>query len=73
MMRVDQPTQVKQRIGRDSWLSFVSEPITGLRVQHPIGYRHLRASRKPDDQNYRVYSPQMANYFNFYAIVRYPT
>ena len=57
MMRIDQPAQVKQRIDRDSGSLFVSEPITDLRAQHPIGYRYLRATGKPNNQNYRVYSP----------------
>jgi hypothetical protein len=56
-MRVDQPAQRKQAIHRDSWFRFVSEPITDLRIQHPIGYRYLHAAGKPDNQNYRVSSP----------------
>ena len=68
MMRVDQPSQVKQRIDRDSWVRFISELITDLRAQHPIGYRHLRTTGKPNNQNCSVDPPQMANYFNFYAI-----
>ncbi len=56
-MRVDQPAQVKQRIDRDSWVLFVSEPITDLRIQHPIGYRYLRTSGKPNNQNCRLCPP----------------
>ena len=56
-MRVDQAAQVKQRIDRDSWFRFISEPITDLRVQHPIGYRHLRTIGKPNDQNCSTDSP----------------
>jgi hypothetical protein len=57
MVRVDQPAQVKQRIDRDSWFRFISEPITDVRVQHPIGYRHLRTTREPNNKNYRVCYP----------------
>jgi len=66
-MRVEQSAQLKQRIDRNSRFRFNSESITDLRNQHPIGYRYLRTSGKPNNQNYRVNSPQMANYFNFYA------
>jgi hypothetical protein len=51
MMRVDQPAQAKQRVDRDSWFHFISEPITDLRVQHPIGYRYLIPAGKPNNQN----------------------
>ena len=57
MMRVDQPAQLKQRIDRDSWDRFISELITDLRAQHPIGYRHLRTTWEPNNQNYRVDPP----------------
>jgi hypothetical protein len=56
-MRVDQSAQLKQRIRRDPWLHFISEPITDLWIQHPIGHRYLRATWRPDDQNYCVSSP----------------
>jgi hypothetical protein len=56
-MRVDQSAQLKQRINRDSWFHFVSEPITDLRIQHPIGYCYLHATWKPNNQNYSVSSP----------------
>ena len=57
VQRVDQPSQVKQRIDRDSWFRFISEAIADLRAQHPVGYRYLRTSGKSDNKNYRVYSP----------------
>ena len=69
-VRVEQSAQLKQRIDRNSRFSFISESITDPRNQHPIGYRYLRTSGKFNNQNYRVNSPQMANYFNFYAIER---
>jgi hypothetical protein len=69
-MRVEQSAQFKQRIDRDSRFRFVSEPITDCRHQHPIGHRYLRTSGKSDNQNYRVNSPQAADYFHFYAIER---
>jgi hypothetical protein len=50
-MRVDQPAQLKQGIQRNSWFRFTSEPITDLRIQHPIGYRDLDAAWKPNNQN----------------------
>ena len=56
-MRVDQPAQLKQRIHRDSWFRFISEPITDLRIQHPIGYCYLHAAWKPNNQNCRVSAP----------------
>lgn len=56
-MRVDQPAQRKQRIHRDSWFRFVSEPITDLRIQHPIRYRYLHAIWQLDNQNCRFSSP----------------
>lgn len=69
-MRVEQSAQCKQRIDRKSRFRFISEPITDPRNQHPVGYRYLRTSGKSNNQNYRVNFPQMANYFNFYAIER---
>lgn len=69
-MRVEQSAQCKQRIDRKSRFRFISEPITDPRNQHPVGYRYLRTPGKSNNQNYRVTFPQMANYFNFYAIER---
>jgi hypothetical protein len=69
-MSVEQSAQFKQRIDRNSRFRFISESITDPRNQHPIGYRYLRTSGKSNNQNYRVNSPQIANYFNFYAIER---
>jgi hypothetical protein len=56
-MHVDQPTQLEQRVHRDSWFRFVTEPITDLRIQHPIGYCYLHATWRLDDQNGRFSSP----------------
>src|SRR5713226_6562467 len=69
-VRVEQSAQLKQRIDRNSRFRFISESITDPRNQHPIGYRYQRTSGKSNNQNYRVNSPQIANYFNFYAIER---
>jgi hypothetical protein len=66
--RVDESAQRKQRIDRNSRFRFISEPITDLRTQHPIGYCHLRTSGKPNNQNCRIGPPQTTNYFDFYAI-----
>lgn len=56
-MHVDQPTQFEQRVHRDSWFQFVSELITDLGIQHPIGYCYLHAAWEPDNQNCRFGSP----------------
>ena len=69
-VRVEQSAQLKQRIDRNSRFRFISESITDPRNQHPIRYRYQRTSGKSNNQNYRVNSPQIANYFNFYAIER---
>lgn len=46
--------RVKQRVDRDSWLRLISETITDLRAQHPIGYRYLRTSGNLNNQTLRV-------------------
>ena len=69
-MRVEQSAQLKQRIDRNSRFHCINELITDVRNQHPIGHRDLRTSGQSNNQNYRVTSPQITNYFNFYAIER---
>jgi hypothetical protein len=61
--------QGKKGINCNSGALFVTQLITGLGIQHPFGYRYLCVAGKPDDQNRRLCPPQIANYFNFDAIV----
>jgi hypothetical protein len=59
-----------QGADRDSWFRFISELITDLWAQHPIGRGYLRTTGKSNNQNYRVTSPQLADNFNFHATER---
>ena len=37
VLRIDQPVQLKKRINSYSGFLFLTQPITGLRIQHPFG------------------------------------
>jgi hypothetical protein len=65
MLRINQSAQVDERVNANAWFVLDHEPITDLGIQHPLGYCDLWSPGRLNDQNRRIDSPQMSNYFDF--------
>jgi len=64
-LRINQSAQIEERINANSWFVLDHEPIADLAIQHPFRYCDLWSPGGLNDQNRRIGSPQMANYFDF--------
>jgi hypothetical protein len=65
-----QPLQLEKGSDRDSRLTFRSQRLAGLWLQHPFRYGQLRTIRQSYDYDRGTPAPQISNEFDDYSVLR---